>query len=119
MCLDHYCITCTGEKGRTILSTESTVLFCGLTLKPGESKNGELRDNVHPTLTYYLPSAVFYSEQIPRGGPPTWSGRLVKFSYKLAVGAQRPGAQTQIFRIPFRVMTIPGEICILFIFLYS
>ncbi|XP_064390826.1 RAB6A-GEF complex partner protein 2-like [Halichondria panicea] len=78
-----------GEKGHTLLSTESTVLFCGLILKPGESKN------------------VLYSEQIPGGGPPTWSGRLVKYSYKLAIGAQRPGSQTQIFRIPFRVMIIP------------
>lgn len=30
-----------GEKGHTLLATESTVLFCGLILKPRESKNGE------------------------------------------------------------------------------
>jgi len=46
---------------------------------------------------------------VPVGGPPTFGGRLVKYSYKLAVGAQKPGSQTQIFRIPFRVLTIPGK----------
>ena len=35
-----YVLSLTGEKGHTLLSTESTVLFCGLVLKPGESKNG-------------------------------------------------------------------------------
>lgn len=50
-----------------------------------------------------------YSEQVPLGGPPSFSGRLVKYTYKLAVGAQKPGCAAQITRIPFHVMTIPGE----------
>ena len=53
-------------------------------------------------------SAVSYSEQVPAGGPPSFNGRLVKYIYKLAVGAQRPGCPAQISRIPFHVRTIPG-----------
>ena len=55
------------------------------------------------------PPAVMYSEQVPVGGPPSFSGRLVKYTYKLAVGAQKPGCAAQITRIPFHIMTIPGE----------
>ena len=57
----------------------------------------------------FLSYAALYSEQIPSGGPPSFSGRLVKYSYKVAIGAQKPGSQTQIFRILFRVLTIPGK----------
>jgi len=55
--------------------------------------------------------AVIYSEKIPSGGPPSFSGRLVKYSYKLAVGAQKPNSPASIIRIPFRVMTIPDSLC--------
>ena len=51
---------------------------------------------------------VSYCEQVPSGGPPSFSGRLVKYTYKLAVGAQRPGCPAQISRMPFHVRTIPG-----------
>ena len=30
-----------GEKGHTLLSTPTTVLFCNLVLKPGDSKSGK------------------------------------------------------------------------------
>lgn len=50
---------------------------------------------------------MVYSEQLPLGGPPSFSGRLVKYSHKLAVGAQRLGCPAQITRIPFRVLVIP------------
>ena len=52
---------------------------------------------------------VHYSEQIPVGGPPSFSGCLVRYSYKLTVGAQKPNCPTHLFRLPFRVLTIPGE----------
>ena len=55
-----------------------------------------------------------YTEKIPSGGPPSFSGRLVKYSYKLAVGAQKPNRPASIIRIPFRVMTIPGESMIVY-----
>ena len=61
-----------------------------------------------------LSSAVMYTEKIPSGGPPSFSGRLVKYSYKLAVGAQKPNRPASIIRIPFRVMTIPGESMIVY-----
>ena len=53
---------------------------------------------------------VVYSEQLPIGGPPSFMGRLVKYSYKLAVGAQRLGCPAQISRIPFRVLVIPESL---------
>ncbi|CAI8022568.1 RAB6A-GEF complex partner protein 2, partial [Geodia barretti] len=81
-----------GERGSTILSTPTTVLVCNLSLQPGETKT------------------VSYSEHVPEGGPPSFKGRLVKYMYKLAVGAQRPGCPAQISRIPFHVRTIPEHI---------
>lgn len=60
-------------------------------------------------MTRLLPP-VTYSEQLPSGGPPTFSGRLVKYSYKLAVGAQKLGCPAQISRIPFRVLVIPESL---------
>lgn len=51
-----------------------------------------------------------YSEQLPSEGPPSFSGRLVKYSYKLAVGAQRLGCPAQITRVPFRVLVIPKDL---------
>ncbi len=54
--------------------------------------------------------AVVYSEQLPAGGPPSFTGRLVKYSYKLAVGAQKLGCSAQISRIPFRVFVIPESL---------
>ena len=53
-----------------------------------------------------------YSEQLPSGGPPSFSGRLVKYSYKLTVGAQKLGCPAQIIRIPFRVLVIPESLYI-------
>ena len=53
---------------------------------------------------------MVYSEQLPAGGPPTFSGRLVKYSYKLAVGAQKLGCPAQISRVPFRVLVIPESL---------
>jgi len=53
---------------------------------------------------------VSYSEQLPSGGPPSFSGRLVKYSYKLTVGAQKPGCPAQIMRLPFRVLVIPESL---------
>ena len=37
MCAHMY----TGERGHTLLSTPTSVLFCNLTLNPGETKSGE------------------------------------------------------------------------------
>ena len=58
----------------------------------------------------FVSITVMYSEQVPNGGPPSFSGRLAKFSYKLTVGVQKPGCTAKITRLPFRVMVIPGEL---------
>ena len=57
-----------------------------------------------------IPSiTVVYTEQVPSGGPPSFSGRLAKYSYKLTIGTQKPGCAAKITRLPFRVMVIPGK----------
>ena len=61
-----------------------------------------------PDICYSI--IVLYSEQVPSGGPPSFSGRLAKFSYKLTIGVQKPGCAAKITRLPFRVMVIPGEL---------
>lgn len=92
-CTDTAFIPNRGERGCTILSTPTIVLLCNLSLQPGETKT------------------ISYTEQVPSGGPPSFNGRLVKYTYKLTVGAQRPGCTAQISRIPFHVRTIPDDIC--------
>lgn len=67
---------------------------------------------IYTLENYYqlLLITVLYSEQVPSGGPPSFSGRLAKFSYKLTIGVQKPGCTAKITRLPFRVMVIPGEL---------
>ena len=43
------------------------------------------------------------------GGPPSFNGRLVRYIYKLAVGAQKPNCPTQITRLPVWVVTVPSK----------
>lgn len=57
-----------------------------------------------------LYTLVVYGEQLLSSGPPSFSGRLVKYSYKLAVGAQRLACPAQVIRIPFRVLVIPESL---------
>ena len=52
---------------------------------------------------------VTYREQIPAAGPPSFQGRLIRYTYKLTVGAKRLQHPSQITRIPIRVILIPGE----------
>ena len=49
-----------------------------------------------------------YTEVIPEDGPPSWSGRLVRYSYKLTVGAQRLSGTVQLLRVPFVTLKLPG-----------
>lgn len=49
-----------------------------------------------------------YTESIPEDGPPSWNGRLVRYSYKLTVGAQRLSGTVQLLRIPFTVVKLPS-----------
>ena len=50
-----------------------------------------------------------YTESIPEDGPPSWNGRLVRYSYRLTVGAQRLSGTVQMLRIPFTVLKLPGK----------
>ena len=76
-----------GEKGYCILSTPSTILLCDLQLNPQHSK----------TVTYH--------EKIP-AGPPTFSGSMVRYVYKLVVGAQIVGKSAKIMRFPLQIIPL-------------
>lgn len=73
-----------------LLSTPQSILFVDLQLSPGESRRYK------------------YSFKLPRGLPPTHRGRVIKISYKLIIGVQRPGGakeqQVKSVDIPFRVL---------------
>ncbi|RFU29366.1 hypothetical protein B7463_g6955, partial [Scytalidium lignicola] len=73
-----------------LLATPQSILFVDLRLSPGESRRYK------------------YSFKLPRGLPPSHRGRVIKISYKLIIGIQRPGgAKEQQLRsvdIPFRVL---------------
>ncbi|XP_074650930.1 RAB6A-GEF complex partner protein 2-like [Tubulanus polymorphus] len=80
----------TGERGTTVLSTKPKILFCDLSLRPGESKS------------------FIYRETIPSEAPPTFKGQAVKYAYKLTIGTQRVETPTKLLRIPFRVLVLHG-----------
>ena len=53
--------------------------------------------------------AVDFSETLPMYCVPSFTGRLVRYTWKLSVGASRGlNADAKIIRIPFQVMTVPG-----------
>lgn len=79
-----------GERGLTVMCTKPRILFCDLKLQPGESKS------------------YAFEDAIPTDAPPSFRGQAVKYSYKVIIGTQRPGATTKLLRIPFRVMVMPG-----------
>ena len=56
---------CAGEAGLPVLSTPTKILFCDLTLAPGERQVAE------------------YQETIPPSASPSYRGTSVKYSYKV------------------------------------
>lgn len=78
------------SKAIPLLSTPQSVLFVDLKLAPGESKTYE------------------YAFTLPKGLPPTHRGKVMKISYSLVIGTQRPGGakeqQVTSVEIPFRVL---------------
>ena len=78
------------SKSIPLLSTPQSILFVDLQLAPGESKTYE------------------YSFKLPKGLPPTHRGKVVKISYSLVIGTQRPGGakeqQVKSVEVPFRVL---------------
>lgn len=81
-----------GEKGFTIMSSTPSVISCDLKLKPGEVKSYD------------------YVETVPLECIPSFSGHLVRFTWKVSVGASRPTVEAKLIRIPFRVLTVPRKI---------
>lgn len=78
------------SKSIPLLSTPQSILFVDLKLGPGESKTYE------------------YAFKLPKGLPPTHRGKVMKISYSLVIGTQRPGGakeqQVTSVEIPFRVL---------------
>jgi len=60
-----------GERGLTVLCSKPKILFCDLTLSPGQSR----------TYTF--------EEVISTDAPPSFRGQAVKYSYKVIVGTQK------------------------------
>jgi len=79
-----------GEAGLAVLSTPTKILFCDLSLYPGERR------------TYS------YTETVPHTASPTYRGTSVKYSYKVTIGTQRLNCQTSMLRVPIRVLSIAG-----------
>nr|POE96491.1 protein sat1 [Quercus suber] len=76
-----------GSKNIPLLSTPQSLLFVDLKLGPGESKS------------------YSYQVALPRGLPPTYRGKAIKVQYHLAIGVQRPGAQSvKHAKAPFRIL---------------
>jgi hypothetical protein len=73
-----------------ILSTPQSILFVDLRLAPGDSRSYK------------------YSFKLPRGLPPSHRGKVIKITYKLVIGTQRPGGakeqQVKSVELPFRVL---------------
>jgi len=82
---------CAGEAGLPVLSTPTKILFCDLTLAPGESQVAE------------------YQEIIPPSASPSYRGTSVKYSYKVTLGSQTLGAtSSKLLRVPIRVLSTSG-----------
>ncbi|CAK7269058.1 Golgi membrane exchange factor (Ric1p-Rgp1p) subunit [Sporothrix epigloea] len=79
-----------GSKAVPLLTTQQSVLFADLQLAPGDSK----------TFEYVFP--------LPKGLPPTHRGKVMKISYSLVIGTQRPGTskeqRVKSIDFPFRVL---------------
>lgn len=79
------------SKWLPILSTPQSLLFVDLRLEPGQSQS------------------YSYSFRLPAGIPPSYRGKVVKFSYNIVIGLQRAtwsGQRHVVRRIefPFRVL---------------
>lgn len=54
--------------------------------------------------------ADIYREIIPSDAPPSYRGHAVKYSYKITVGTQRVNTAIKLLRVPFRVLSLSGNI---------
>uniref|UniRef100_A0A905AUT1 RAB6A-GEF complex partner protein 2 n=1 Tax=Glossina morsitans morsitans TaxID=37546 RepID=A0A905AUT1_GLOMM len=79
----------TQAPGDIIITTKPKILFCDLKLKVNESK------------------IYFFSEFVPRNGPPTYKGHDIKYFYRLTIATQRVKSKVQTLAVPIRVLPIP------------
>ncbi|BET02518.1 Rgp1 [Nesidiocoris tenuis] len=77
-------------QGQIVLSTKPKIVVCDLQLQPGSSKS------------------VVYTEILPPEAPPSYKGKLVKYSYVITVGAQKLNRPFKLLRIPIRVLAVTG-----------
>ena len=77
-----------GERGSTVYQTEASILFCDVSLNPGESQTFE------------------YVTTIPQEVPPTYRGNSISYVHKVTIGVQRVGDVSQQLKLPFRVLPI-------------
>ncbi|KAF6197640.1 hypothetical protein GE061_008606 [Apolygus lucorum] len=75
-------------QGQIVLSTKPKIVVCDLQLVPGSSKS------------------VVYTEVLPPEAPPSYKGKLVKYSYVITLGAQKLNRPFKLLRIPIRVLAI-------------
>lgn len=47
-----------------------------------------------------------YRERLPSDSPPSYRGQLVKYSYKITIGAQRVNSPVKLLRVPIRILPI-------------
>ncbi|XP_055376284.1 RAB6A-GEF complex partner protein 2 [Condylostylus longicornis] len=88
---DYQNVTALGNMnshGNLITSTKAKILFCDLKLKIGENKK------------------YFFSEFIPRSGPPTYRGYNINYFYKLVIATQRVKSKVNVLAVPFRVLPV-------------
>eukprot|EP00041_Stephanoeca_diplocostata_P021840 m.515953 g.515953 ORF g.515953 m.515953 type:complete len:546 (-) comp21925_c0_seq2:178-1815(-) len=81
-----------GERGHSVLETQTSVLCCDLQLAPHESN----------TYTY--------ESTLPLHAPPTHRGEMISYTYKVAVGLQLVGSPAELTRWPFRVLPVTQEL---------
>ncbi|CAD5115553.1 DgyrCDS4517 [Dimorphilus gyrociliatus] len=79
-----------GEKGQAVLTSKPTILFCDLALKSGERRE------------------FIYKESIPLDAPPSYRGNSIKYAYKITIGTQQLNKPTELLRVSFRVLVVPG-----------
>jgi len=78
------------SRGHCLYSTDASILFCDLKLKPGESKK------------------FVYKETVAWDSPPSYKGQNIKFSYKILIGIGRINQPLCLIKLPFRLFELKG-----------
>ena len=79
----------TGAGTRELASTPPKILFCDLTLGPGETRTFD------------------YEDLVPIDCPSTYHGRHFRYSYRIVVASQRIHRAIATLKLPIRVLAAP------------